>query len=47
MVYVLNVNDFDSRGNFKFNKGEVMNRGGIPYYQPSAPWERVGLNVLS
>jgi len=32
MTYVLNVKDFDSRGNFKFKNGGKMMRGGEQYY---------------
>ena len=45
MTYVLNVNDFDVRGNYTFSKGDISKRGGMDYHQPSAPWERVGLSV--
>ena len=45
MTYVLNVDDFDERGNFTFSKGYDQTRGGCNYYQPSAPYERTGLSV--
>ena len=45
MTYVLNVKDFDSRGNCIFSQGDEQIRGGEVYYQPSARWERFGLNV--
>ncbi len=32
-------------GEFKFKKGQTYRRGGLDYYQPSAPWERDGLKV--
>ena len=45
MTFVLNVNDFDKRGNFTFAKGDKQTRGGCDYYQPSAPLVRIGLSV--
>ena len=45
MTYVLNVNDYDKRGNKTFTQGYKQKRGGLDYHQPSDTWERVGLNV--
>ena len=45
-TFLLNLNDFDSRGNFQFGEGATFIRGEMEYFQPSAPWERAGLKVM-
>ena len=44
-ILKLTKKDFDEDGNFTFTEGSVQERGGLLYYQPSAPWKRIGLNV--
>ena len=46
-ILELTKKDLDTKGNFIFTEGSLQKRGGFPYYQPSAPWKRIGLNVKS
>ena len=46
-ILELTKKDLDTKGNFTFEEGGVYKRGGFDYYQPSAPWKRIGLNVKS
>jgi hypothetical protein len=47
-TFILNIHEFDNRGNFEFDSGETFYYGphNEPYYQPSKPWKRIGLNIL-
>lgn len=40
------MNDFDVNGDINFGHGSLSTRGGMPYHQPSRPWERKGLKVV-
>ena len=46
-ILKLTKKDFDPKGDFTFKRGTEQTRGGLIYYQPSAPWRRIGLNVLT
>ena len=48
--FILEENDFDIKGNVKFDKEKIYERyydiGTEYYYMPGKPWKRIGLKVM-